>query len=80
MKKHTSTILEYKNYLGTVEFSKTDNVYHGRLIGIDGMITYEGVDFEALKEDFKDVIDDYLLMCEEEGMQPEETVVESLAV
>lgn len=63
MKK--DNVLEYKGYTGTVEFSAEDNILFGKVIGIDGLISYEGESVSSLKEDFEAAVDDYLEMCEE---------------
>ena len=60
-----SDLLDYKGYYGTVEYSMADNVLFGKVLGIKGLISYEGDSVQALKQDFKDAIDDYLEMCAE---------------
>ena len=64
-------LLEYKGYMGTVEFSLEDNVFHGRVVGIDGLISYEGQDLKNLKSDFEEAIEAYFEMCEEAGIKPQ---------
>ena len=66
-----SNLLEYKGYYGTVEFSAADNVLCGEVIGIIGLISYEGGCIDSLREDFEGAIDDYLEMCASEGVEPE---------
>ena len=66
-----SNLLEYKGYYGTVEFSATDNVLFGEVIGIIGLISYEGKCIQSLKEDFEGAVDDYLEMCADSGVEPE---------
>ena len=61
--------LEYKGYYGTVEYSKADNVLFGQVIGINGLISYEGNSISELKIDFESSIDDYLDMCNENGVE-----------
>ena len=34
-------------------------------------MTYEGEDAKALKRAFREAVDDYLRMCEEEGREPD---------
>ena len=80
MTTYNNTLLEYKGYTGTVQYSSESNIYHGKVIGIMGVISYEGPDFKSLKEDFKDAIDDYLVTCYEEGIKPEITIRESIAI
>ena len=35
-----SNLLEYKDYLGTVEYSSSDKVLYGKVIGINGLVSY----------------------------------------
>jgi len=66
-----SDVLEYKGYCGTVEYSMADNVLFGKVLGIKGLISYEGESVQALKQDFEDAIDDYLDMCAENNEEPQ---------
>ena len=66
-----SNTLEYKGYIGTVEFSAADNVLHGRVLGIDGLISYEGDSIQNLRKDFEEAVDSYLKMCSEEALEPQ---------
>ncbi|HYC05834.1 MAG TPA: type II toxin-antitoxin system HicB family antitoxin [Azospirillaceae bacterium] len=66
-----STMLEYKGYLGSVEYSDEDEVLHGRLEFIRDLVTYEGVDARSLKAAFHEAVDDYLELCEAEGRKPD---------
>ena len=64
-------LLKYKGYRGTVDFSDADNVFWGKVLGIKGLILYEGDDEQKLEEDFKGAINDYLEICKEKGVIPE---------
>jgi len=64
-------LLEYKDYYGTVEFSASDNVLHGKVLGIKGLISYEGNSIQELKKDFEEAIDEYLEMCAHENTEPQ---------
>jgi predicted HicB family RNase H-like nuclease len=66
-----SNVLEYKGYYGKVEFSATDKVLYGKVIGLNSLISFEGDSVQSLKEDFEGAIDDYLEMCAEKGVEPE---------
>ena len=35
-------VLNYKNYIGTVDFSEEDKVFFGKVIGITDSISFEG--------------------------------------
>jgi len=66
-----SDMLDYNGYSGTVEYSTSDNVLFGKVLGIKGLISYEGDSLQALKEDFKNAVDDYLDECAEDGVEPQ---------
>lgn len=63
--------LEYKGYLGTVEYSGEDDCLYGKVMGIKDLISYEGDSLTQLKTDFHQAVDDYLEMCVEKKVSPE---------
>jgi len=63
-------ILKYKDFAGSVQFSAEDEVFHGKLIGIDDLVTFEGESVTQLKESFEEAVDDYLELCESVGKSP----------
>ena len=64
-------IMEYKGYLGSVEFSEEDEMFFGRVLGIRSLISYEGDNAKDLISDFHNSVDEYLKWCEDEGRKPE---------
>ncbi len=66
-----SSIIQYKDYIGSVEFSQSDGVFYGKVLGIKALISYEGTNAKELMEDFQGAIDDYLKLCVDENRQPE---------
>jgi predicted HicB family RNase H-like nuclease len=65
--------MSYRGYFGSVEFSDEDNVFFGRIIGVNDRITYEGDNVEALRSDFQEAVDEYLETCVQLGKDPEKT-------
>jgi predicted HicB family RNase H-like nuclease len=63
-------VLKYKGYHGSTEYSLEDDCLHGRLLGINDVITYEGNSVKEIKAAFKDSVDDYLAFCKETGKEP----------
>lgn len=63
--------LEYKGYTGSIEYSKEDDLLYGKVLGIRGLISYEGQTGNELEADFKDAIDTYIADCKQEGATPE---------
>lgn len=66
-----SNTIEYKGYLGSIEFSEEDGMFFGKVMGIRSLISYEGENAHDLIESFHGAVDDYLEMCEAEGIEPE---------
>ncbi len=55
-----SNTIEYKGYIGSVEFSEEDGVYFGKVQGIQSLISYDGANPQELAKDFHGAVDDYL--------------------
>ncbi len=63
--------MQYKGYVGSVEFSEADGLFFGKVLGIRALISYEGANAAELVADFHDAVDDYLSLCEAENSEPE---------
>ena len=63
--------MEYKGYVGSVEFSEEDCIFFGKVMGIRALLSYEGATATELVADFHSSVDDYLALCEAEGKEPE---------
>jgi predicted HicB family RNase H-like nuclease len=66
-------ILEYKGYYAGIHFSANDDVFFGKLIGINDLVSFEGDSVKELKEAFVEAVEDYLETCQEIGKDPEKT-------
>lgn len=75
-----SNTMEYKGYVGSVEFSAEDAVFYGKVLGVRSLLSYEGESAKDLVEDFHCVVDEYLELCAEEGLTPEKTCSGDLQV
>ncbi len=75
-----NNVMEYKGYVGSVEFSENDGLFYGKVQGIRSLISYEGTNASELVADFHGAVDDYLMMCAEEGTTPETAYKGSLNV
>lgn len=63
--------MEYKGYVGSVEFSEEDALFYGKVMGIRALISYEGTNAAELVADFHGAVDDYLELCAQTGTEPE---------
>ena len=59
--------IQYKGYVGSVEFSEEDEIFYGKVMGVRSLISYEGENEKELLNDFHNAVDDYLKTCVEEG-------------
>ena len=65
--------LEYKGYLGTVEFSAEDKVFFGKIQGINDLVLFEGESVSELEASFIESVDDYIQTCKDIGKIPHKT-------
>jgi predicted HicB family RNase H-like nuclease len=65
-------MMEYKGYLGSVQYSAEDHVLFGKVEHIRSLVTFEGAEVASLEEAFREAVDDYLETCRELGRNPEE--------
>jgi predicted HicB family RNase H-like nuclease len=62
--------LKYKDFIGSVHFNANDNVFYGKIEGIDSLIGFEGISVTELKSAYEEAVDDYLDICEQTGRNP----------
>lgn len=66
-------ILQYKGYYADIHFSAEDEVFYGKLIGINDLVNFEADSVKGLKKAFKDAVDDYLETCRNLNKAPDKT-------
>jgi predicted HicB family RNase H-like nuclease len=64
-------ILQYKGYFATVHFSGDDDVFYGKILGINDLVSFEGSTVKELKKSFQDAVDDYLEICKKLKKDPD---------
>ena len=64
-------MMEYKGYLGAVEYDALAKIFHGDIINTRDIITFQGTTVKEIERAFKNSIDDYISWCNEEGVEPE---------
>lgn len=65
-----SDLLIYKGFYGSAHYSAADEVFYGKLEGIDDLVNYEGTSVKELIKAFKEAVEDYLETCKEIGKEP----------
>jgi len=64
-------MMEYKGYIGKVEFDDEAPIFHGEVINTRDVITFQGESVGELTQAFHDSVDDYLAFCKERGEAPD---------
>ena len=64
-------MMEYRGYLGVVEFDEEDDLFHGTVINTNDVITFYGASVPELKKEMRRSVEEYLDFCSEQGREPE---------
>ena len=64
-------MLKYKGYYGSIHFDEDDLILFGKVEFVKALINYEGESAVEIKNVFEEAVDDYLMMCEKENINPE---------
>jgi predicted HicB family RNase H-like nuclease len=63
-------MMEYKGYIGKVEFDDEAGIFHGEVLDTRDVITFQGQSVAELKTAFEESVDDYLAFCKQRGEEP----------
>ena len=64
-------MMEYKGYIGTVEYDAEAKIFHGDIINTRDVITFQGTTVDEIEQAFQNSINDYIAWCKEDGVEPE---------
>ena len=67
------SILKYKGFIGSVNFSAEDRAFYGKIEGINDLVTFEGTTVDELEEAFKYMVEEHIQDCEQEGKPAEKS-------
>lgn len=73
-------MMTYKGYKGHVIYDDEAKLFHGEVIGLKDVITFQGTSVKELEKAFKDSVDDYLAWCLQRKERPEKTFSGNLRV
>lgn len=65
------TTMTYKSYEAIVEFDADAGIFHGEVINLRDVVTFQGRSVDELKRAFAETVDDYLAFCKSRGEEPE---------
>jgi predicted HicB family RNase H-like nuclease len=64
-------MLTHKGYHGKVEFDEEAGLFHGEIVDLRDVVTFQGKSVAELEQAFRDSIDDYLDFCRQRGEEPD---------
>lgn len=63
--------MKYKGYEAVIEYDEVDQLFFGRVINTQDVISFDGKTVAELKESFEAVVEEYLEDCQREGKEPD---------
>jgi predicted HicB family RNase H-like nuclease len=60
-------MMAYKGYLAPIAFDAQANLFHGEVINIRDVVTFQGQLVDELRQALADSVEDYLEFCAERG-------------
>jgi len=63
--------MTYKGYLARIEYDGDDEIFFGRLAGIQDVVGFHGNSVTELKAAFHEAVDGYIETCAEIGKDPQ---------
>ena len=65
------SILTYKGYQGRFEYDREADIFHGDVLHIADVVTFQGRSLDELKTALADSVEDYFDLCNELGKSPQ---------
>ena len=73
-------MIEYKGYIGVVDFDPEIDLFHGTVINTQDIITFYGASVDELRKEMQKSLEVYFEVCEEEGKVPDKPFPETLTI
>jgi predicted HicB family RNase H-like nuclease len=67
-------MMTYEGYEATVEYDEDTETFHGEVVNLRDVITFQARSVSALKRAFARSVGDYLAFCMERGEDPEKPI------
>lgn len=63
--------MTHQGYEATVAYDEEAELFHGEVVNLRDVVTFQGRSVAELKQAFAESIEDYLAFCRERGEEPE---------
>ncbi|GAB1458017.1 hypothetical protein MASR2M48_33250 [Spirochaetota bacterium] len=60
-------VILHKDFIGSVHYNAEDEIFFGKIEGIEDPISFEGNSVSELKSSFEEAVEDYIQICKESG-------------
>lgn len=64
-------VLHYKGYSAKPEYSVSDKIFHGKILGITDLVDFCAENAKDVETEFHKAVDDYLEFCQDIGKEPQ---------
>ncbi len=64
-------MIEYKGYIGAVDFDPEIDLFHGTVINTNDVITFYGASVAELRKEMQNSIEGYIEFCKKQGKIPD---------
>ena len=73
-------MIEYKGYIGIVDFDPEIELFHGTVINTQDVITFYGASVSELREEMQKSLEIYFEVCKEQGKVPDKPFSGTLTI
>jgi len=73
-------MIEYKGYIGVVDFDPEIDLFHGTVINTQDVITFYGASITELRAEMQKSLEVYFEVCEEQGKTPDKPFSGTLTI
>ena len=73
-------MIEYKGYIGVVDFDPEIDLFHGTVINTQDVITFYGASVTELRKEMQKSLEVYFEVCEEQGKVPDQPFSGTLTI
>jgi predicted HicB family RNase H-like nuclease len=63
--------MTYQGYEASISFDEDATLFHGEVLNLRDVVTFQGQSVADLKKAFAESIDDYVAFCKQRGEEPE---------
>jgi predicted HicB family RNase H-like nuclease len=63
--------MEYKGYIARVEYDDEAELFHGQVMNLRDVITFQGHSVKELRKALRASVEDYVAFCASRGEEPE---------